>query len=115
MAKTFFTSLTLGAGFKGGEVTPLFYIGATLGNTLAHIIPLPVSLLAGMGFVGVFSGASNTPLACTLMGIELFGIEAGVYIAIACIVAYVFSGTMGIYASQVVGVPKVARHDTDYL
>ncbi len=115
LAKTFFTSLTLGAGFKGGEVTPLFYIGATLGNTLAHIIPLPVSLLAGMGFVGVFSGASNTPLACTLMGIELFGIEAGVYIAIACIVAYVFSGTMGIYASQVVGVPKVARHDTDYL
>lgn len=103
LGKTFFTSLTLGSGFKGGEVTPLFYIGATLGNTLSTIIPLPLSLLAAMGFVGVFSGASNTPLACTLMGIELFGAESAVFIAIACITAYLFSGHVGIYASQIVG------------
>ncbi|WP_339924075.1 voltage-gated chloride channel family protein [uncultured Cyclobacterium sp.] len=100
------TSLTLGSGFKGGEVTPLFYTGATLGNALSGIIPLPVALLAGMGFVGVFSGATNTPLACTLMGIELFGALPGVYIGLACVLAYLFSGHSGIYHSQVLGSPK---------
>lgn len=109
LAKTLFTSFTLGAGFKGGEVTPLFYVGATLGNALSGWIPLPVALLAGMGFVGVFSGATNTPLACTLMGIELFGMECGVFIAIACVVAYLFSGHGGIYSAQLVGSPKHLR------
>lgn len=100
------TSLTLGSGFKGGEVTPLFYTGATLGNALSAIIPLPVALLAGMGFVSVFSGATNTPLACTLMGIELFGAEPGVFIGLACVLAYLFSGHSGIYNSQLIGSPK---------
>lgn len=104
--KILFTSFTLGAGFKGGEVTPLFYTGAALGSALSLILPLPVSLLAGMGFVAVFSGATNTPLACTIMGIELFGIESGVYIAIACVTAYLFSGHNGIYGSQQIGSPK---------
>ncbi|SNS60470.1 H+/Cl- antiporter ClcA [Belliella buryatensis] len=106
LAKIGMTSLTLGAGFKGGEVTPLFYTGATLGNALAFLIPLPVALLAGMGFVGVFSGATNTPLACTLMGIELFGAESGIFIGIACVTAYIFSGHAGIYNSQIIGSPK---------
>lgn len=106
LAKILYTSFTLGAGFKGGEVTPLFFTGATLGNALAYVIPLPIALLAGMGFVGVFSGATNTPLACTLMGIELFGIEAGLFLALACVTAYLFSGHTGIYSSQVVGSPK---------
>lgn len=106
LAKILYTSFTLGAGFKGGEVTPLFFTGATLGNALAYAIPLPMALLAGMGFVGVFSGATNTPLACTLMGIELFGIEAGLFLAVACVTAYLFSGHTGIYSSQVVGSPK---------
>lgn len=105
-AKILSTSFTLGAGFKGGEVTPLFFTGATLGNALSHFIPLPLALLAGMGFVGVFSGATNTPLACTFMGIELFGIESGLFVAIACVTAYLFSGHSGIYGSQVVGTPK---------
>ncbi len=104
--KVLFTSFTLGAGFKGGEVTPLFFVGATLGNTLSLFVPLPMALMAGMGFVAVFSGATNTPIACTVMGIELFGIECGVFIAIACFVAYLFSGHTGIYQSQIVGSPK---------
>jgi len=104
-----FTSFTLGAGFKGGEVTPLFFIGATLGNVLIWFIPLPMSLLAGMGFVAVFAGATNTPIACTIMGIELFGIESGVFIAIACSAAYLFSGHSGVYTSQIIGSPK--HHD----
>ncbi|MCL3778927.1 chloride channel protein [Prolixibacteraceae bacterium JC049] len=106
LLKILFTSFTLGAGFKGGEVTPLFYIGATLGNCLAFFIPLPMALLAGMGFVAVFSGATNTPIACTLMGIELFGAEGGVFIAIACVTAYAFSGHTGIYSAQMIGAPK---------
>ncbi len=72
------TILTLAAGFKGGEVTPLFFIGATLGSALSFFIPLPTALLAGMGFVAVFAGATNTPLACMLMAIELFGAESRV-------------------------------------
>jgi H+/Cl- antiporter ClcA len=100
LAKTFMTGLTLGSGFKGGEVTPLFFVGATLGNALSACIPLSLSLLAAMGFVGVFSGATNTPMACTVMGMELFGYESGVYLALACLIAYYFSGRGSIYASQ---------------
>jgi H+/Cl- antiporter ClcA len=104
--KLIFTALTLGAGFKGGEVTPLFFIGATLGNALAWIIPLPMGLLAGMGFVAVFAGATNTPLACSIMAIELFGVESGIYVAIACIVSYLMSGNTSIYNGQFIGQPK---------
>jgi H+/Cl- antiporter ClcA len=104
--KLVLTALTLGAGFKGGEVTPLFFIGATLGSALAGVLPLPVALLAGMGFVGVFAGAANTPLACLLMGLELFGTHAGVYLGLACVVAYLFSGHRGIYNSQLIGQAK---------
>ncbi|WP_294819162.1 voltage-gated chloride channel family protein [uncultured Flavobacterium sp.] len=104
--KLLLTALTLGSGFKGGEVTPLFFIGATLGNTLSSVLPLPMALLAGMGFVAVFAGAANTPMACMLMGMELFGAECGVYIALACFTAYLFSGHTGIYGSQIIGSPK---------
>lgn len=106
LIKILFTTFTIGVGFKGGEVTPLFFIGATLGSALFGIIPLPMALLAGMGFVAVFSGATNTPIACTLMGIELFGAASGIYIGIACVVAYLFSGHTGIYGSQIIGSPK---------
>jgi H+/Cl- antiporter ClcA len=108
-AKIGFTALSLGAGFKGGEVTPLFYIGATLGNGISPILALPAPLLAGMGFVGVFAGAANTPLTATLMAIELFGVSAGSYAGIACIVSYFCSGHTGIYRSQRVGVAKYHR------
>lgn len=106
LVKTGLTGLTLGSGFKGGEVTPLFFTGATLGNALAAYIPLPLALLAGCGFVGVFAGATNTPLACMLMGMELFGLEAGVYLGIACLVAFIFSGKGSIYTSQDLGWKK---------
>lgn len=103
------TILTLAAGFKGGEVTPLFFIGATLGSALSLFLPLPVGLLAGMGFVAIFAGATNTPLACIIMAIELFGSECGVYVAIACAVSYLLSGHTGIYGKQVVGESKNSR------
>ncbi len=103
------TILTLAAGFKGGEVTPLFFIGATLGSALSLFLPLPVGLLAGMGFVAVFAGATNTPLACTIMAMELFGSECGVYVAIACTISYLLSGPTGIYGKQVIGEAKHSR------
>ena len=106
LIKLILTAITLGAGFKGGEVTPLFFVGATLGSFLSLFMPLPVDLLAGMGFVAVFTAAANTPLACILMGIELFGAAPAMYIAIACVMAYLFSGHSGIYASQIIGSPK---------
>ncbi|MEP7353251.1 MAG: voltage-gated chloride channel family protein [Acidobacteriota bacterium] len=102
-AKFLFTVVTLGFGFKGGEVTPLFFIGATLGNALSHVIALPVGLLAGMGFCAVFAGAANTPLASTLMAMELFGAETGIYVGLASVIAYLFSGHSGIYGAQRVG------------
>ncbi len=100
LAKIAFTTLSLGSGFKGGEVTPLFYIGATLGSAISAILPLPAPLLAGMGFVGVFAGAANTPIAGTLIAIELFGSSVGSYAGIACVVSYLCSGHSGIYRSQ---------------
>lgn len=108
--KMIFTIITLSAGFKGGEVTPLFFIGATLGSALSLFIPLPFGLLAGMGFVAIFAGATNTPLACMLMGIELFGAECGVYVAIACVVSYLLSGHNSIYSKQKIGEAKNRRY-----
>ena len=105
--KFLFTVVTLGTGFKGGEVTPLFFIGAALGNALAPIFGVPTGVFAAIGFVALFAGAANTPLACTFMGIELFGAAYAVPIAVACFVAYLCSGHNGIYLSQRVAVAKV--------
>lgn len=104
--KLLLTAVTLGMGFKGGEVTPLFFIGATLGHTLAVLLGAPVDLFAGLGFIAVFAGATNTPIACTLMGVELFGTSHVLYFAVACFTAYYFSGHAGIYSAQRIAVPK---------
>lgn len=97
--KTIYTSITIGTGFKGGEVTPLFYIGATLGHTLSTLLNAPVSLFAALGFIAVFAGATNTPVACTMMGVELFGLEHVVFFALACFIAYLISGHSSIYGA----------------
>lgn len=106
--KAVFTIVTLSAGFKGGEVTPLFFIGAALGNAIAAILGAPVDLFAALGFVAVFAGATNTPLACMIMGIELFGATHTVYLAVACFLAYICSGHTSIYLSQRIGTAKSA-------
>jgi H+/Cl- antiporter ClcA len=98
--KILFTAITLSTGFKGGEVTPLFFIGAAMGNSIAMLTGAPVDLMAGLGFVAVFAGATNTPIACTMMGVELFGGQNALYFAVACFTAYYFSGHSGIYQSQ---------------
>jgi H+/Cl- antiporter ClcA len=133
--KLLFTAIALGSGFPGGEVTPLFVIGATLGGGLAGPLGVDVHVLSAVGFVAVFAGASNTPLACTIMGAELFGSGAVVAVAVGCVSAYVFSSHHGIYPTQrieagkghrrVHGLPSAAEwrarlrgsgaHDPDHL
>lgn len=98
--KLILTSVTLGVGFKGGEVTPLFVIGATLGVTLANPLGLPPDFLAALGFIAVFAAAANTPIACVAMGAELFSTSGIVYFGIAVFVAYTISGHRGIYHAQ---------------
>ena len=109
--KLILTSFTLSAGFKGGEVTPLFFIGATLGNLLIWFIPLPMALSAGMGFVAVFSGATNCAIASIVLGLELFGMQAGVYVGLASVAAYFTSGPNGIYSAQLKTGAKYAAYN----
>lgn len=98
--KLVFTAVTLGAGFKGGEVTPLFFIGAALGHVVGPLLGLPIALAAALGFVAVFAGASKTPLASTLLAIEIFGGGHVDVFAVACVVSYLASGMGGIYSAQ---------------
>jgi H+/Cl- antiporter ClcA len=100
LIKILLTTFTLSAGFKGGEVTPLFFIGATLGSVLIWLIPLPMALLAGMGFVAVFAGATHAGITGIVLGIELFGMSAGFFVGVASILAYFTSGIEGIYSAQ---------------
>lgn len=111
--KLLFTAVTLGAGFQGGEVTPLFVIGATLGAALGDALDAPVPLLAAVGLVAVFSGATNTPIACTVMGVELFGSAIIVPLAIGAVVATAVSGRRSIYSSQRFPVEDASPVDQD--
>ncbi|MEK3881278.1 chloride channel protein [Paenibacillus sp. PL2-23] len=101
LLKTLFTSVTLGAGYLGGEVTPLFVIGSTLGSALSAALGLPAPFLAALGLAAVFGAASKTPLACTVLGLELFGLEGAVYLLAVCLLSSLISGRNGIYASHV--------------
>lgn len=98
--KGIFTAITVGSGFKGGEFIPLVFIGATFGSALSMILPVSFQLLAGVGFAAVFAGAANTPIACSIMAVELFGIGIAPYAFAACLMSYYFSGHHGIYRSQ---------------
>ncbi len=99
-AKLAFTAITLGAGFLGGEVTPLFFIGATLGGVLAPVLGIPRELGAGVGMAAVFAAASNTPLALSIMAVELLGANVLPHVVIVCVVAYLISGSRSIYPAQ---------------
>lgn len=107
--KILFTAVTLGTGFKGGEVTPLFVIGGTLGSAVAQLTHQPTGFFAALGFIGVFSGAANTPLTCIFMGIELFGAQIALPAAAVCVITYILSGHRGIYNAQRIGVSKAGN------
>jgi H+/Cl- antiporter ClcA len=102
LAKMFFTAVTVGSGFTGGEVTPLFSVGTTLGNTLQHFLfpQVDLTLMVGLALVSVFAGAARTPLACSLMAAELFGWPILPYALLSCFLSHWSAGRTGIYPAQ---------------
>lgn len=107
--KIVFTVVALGSGIPGGEVTPLFVVGATLGSTLAEPLSLDPRLAAAATLAAVFGAASNTPIACAILAVELFGGGLAVPAAVVCIVAYAVSPERGIYDGQRTGATKDLR------
>ncbi len=99
-AKLLFTAVTLSAGFLGGEVTPLFFVGAALGNLLGRGLGLPLDLAAGVGLAALFGAAANTPIALSIMAMELLGASVAPHVVIVAVIAYLMSGHRGIYPAQ---------------
>jgi H+/Cl- antiporter ClcA len=99
-AKIALTSVTLGAGFLGGEVTPLFFVGATLGSVLARALGLPIELGAVVGLAAVFGAGANTPIALSIMAAELCGLSVLPHVLLVTTIAFLLSGHRGIYPSQ---------------
>ena len=95
--KLLFTLMCVTAGFRGGEVTPLFFVGATLGSAAAVLMSLPLSVCAALGFVAVFAGAGAVPFACAVMACELFGWSIGGYALVACAISWLVAGRKGLY------------------
>ena len=98
--KIIFTALTLGAGFKGGEIVPTLFVGATFGNVAGKLLGLGGSFGAGLGMAALFCGVTNCPLTSLILSIELFGTEGLIYYAVACAVSYKLSGYYGLYSAQ---------------
>jgi len=98
--KCLLTILTLSAGFQGGEITPLFAIGSSLGIVLANLLGIPIEITAALGYAAMFGSATNTLLAPILIGAEVFGPKNILYFAIVCSLAYAFNGNKTIYTSQ---------------
>ena len=105
--KLLFTVLTMAAGFKGGEIVPSFFIGATFGCLYGSILHLSPSMFAALGMIAVFCGVTNCPLTSLLIAFELFGMEAMPYFLICIAVSYMLSGYYGIYQSQEIRYSKL--------
>ena len=100
LLKMIFTALTLAAGFKGGEIVPAFFCGATFGCVFGGLIGLPASFAAAAGMTAVFCGVTNCPLTAILLSLELFGGEGLVLCALCCAVSFMISGYTSLYHSQ---------------
>ena len=105
--KLLFTAISLGCGFRGGEVVPTFFVGATLGCVVGPILGIPAGFAAEVGLVAVFCGAVNCPIASIVLSVELFGSVELTYFAVACGIAYMLSGYFGIYRSQKILYSKI--------
>ena len=108
MLKLIFTVLTLAAGFKGGEIVPSFFIGATFGNVVGGLLGLDPGFGAAIGLISLFCGVVNCPIASLVLSIELFGSEALLLFCFACAFSYVLSGYYGLYSSQKIVYSKVS-------
>ena len=98
--KIVFTAITIGFGFKGGEIVPTFFIGATLGCVVGPILGMPAGFAAAIALVAMFCGAVNCPIASIILSVELFGSANLIYFALACGISYMLSGYFGLYSSQ---------------
>ncbi|HHO65169.1 MAG TPA: voltage-gated chloride channel, partial [Epsilonproteobacteria bacterium] len=107
LAKTLFTSITLGVGGSGGIITPLFYIGATSGHLFGQVVGGDhVAMFAALGFVSVLAGSTNTPIAATIMAVELFGIDIAHYAALSVVISFLITGHRSVYSSQILAMSK---------
>ena len=111
LLKIAFTALSLGTGYKGGEIVPSFFIGATLGCTVAGLIGFPPALGAAIGIIGMFCGVTNAPLASVVLSVELFGAEYLPFFGVAAVVSYALSGHTSLYHSQIIVEPKMGHRD----
>ncbi len=98
--KIVFTAVTLAAGFRGGEIVPTFFVGATFGCLFGHILGFSPGLCAAVGLISVFCGVTNCPITSLFIGFELFGINGLPYYLLAVSVSYMLSGYYGLYKSQ---------------
>lgn len=104
--KSFTTSITLNFGGSGGIVTPIFFVGSTAGNILAQMLHLNILLFSALGFVGLLAGAANTPIAASIMAIELFGPKIAPYAALVCVISFFMTGHRSVYPSQILAFRK---------
>ena len=111
--KLLFTAVTLGCGFRGGEMVPTFFIGATLGCVLGPLLGIPAGFAAAIGLVALFCGAVNCPVASVILAVELFGSGGIVYFAVACAISYMLSGYTGLYSSQKIMYSKLRAEFID--
>ncbi|MEG0615158.1 MAG: chloride channel protein [Oscillospiraceae bacterium] len=100
LLKILFTAITLGAGFKGGEIVPVFFVGATFGNLIAQILGIPIAFGTAIGMISVFCGVTNCPLASLFLSVELFGSKGLIFFGISVAVSYMLSGYDGLYSEQ---------------
>jgi len=104
--KSFTTSMTLNFGGSGGIVTPIFFVGSSAGNIFAQVLHLDIILFSALGFVGLLAGAANTPIAASIMAIELFGPQIGPYAALVCVISFLMTGHRSVYPSQILAFKK---------
>ena len=114
IAKTIYTSVTLGAGGSGGVITPIFYVGATSGNFFGTFIGDNIALFAALGLTSVLAGTTNAPIAATIMAVELFGVEIAHYAAISAVITFLITGHRSIFPSQVLKMSKSDLLNIDY-
>ena len=100
LLKIIFTAITVAAGFKGGEIVPAFFVGSTFGCAAASLMGLEPSIGAAIGFVALFCGAVNCPIASILLALEVFGADSILMFALVCAISYMMSGNYGLYKSQ---------------
>ena len=113
LLKMLFTAVTLGSGYKGGEIVPIFFTGAAFGCVAAPLLGLPAELGAAIGMVALFCGATNAPLASILLAAELFGGKCLPLFAAACAVSYMVSGYFSLYAEQKIVFSKISMEVID--